>query len=140
MRAVIDTNVLISGFINSRSSPAKVVDLWIAGKFEPVVCRGIIEEYSTVLIRDKFSVLGSVEERLDALSKLLSLGHVVLVDPQQKLDVIKDDPKDNIFLECAVEGRCKFIVSGDRHLLDLKEYTAIKIVDAREFLNLIQTF
>ena len=83
MRAVIDTNILISGFISSKSYPAKVVDLWVTGNFEPVVSKEIIAEYSVVLIRDKFSVLGSVEQRLDLLTRLLSLPNVVLVTPQQ---------------------------------------------------------
>ncbi|MBM7581960.1 putative PIN family toxin of toxin-antitoxin system [Caldicoprobacter guelmensis] len=137
MRAVIDTNVLISGFISNKGFSVKVIDLWVTGQFEPVVCKEIIEEYSAVLIRGKFSVLGSIEERLDALTKLLCLEHVVFIEPQQDFDVIKDDPKDNLFLACALEGNCKFILSGDRHLLDLKEYTGIKIVDAKEFLSLI---
>lgn len=137
MRAVIDTNVLISGFISNRSYSAKVIDLWVTGKFEPVVCKEIIEEYSAVLVRDKFSVLGSIEERLDVLTKLLCLDHVIFIELQQQVDVITDDPKDNIFLECAVEGNCKFIVSGDRHLLNLKEYSGIKIVNTGDFLSVL---
>jgi putative PIN family toxin of toxin-antitoxin system len=135
MRAVIDTNILISGFISSKSYPAKVVDLWVTGNFEPVVSKEIIAEYSVVLIRDKFSVLGSVEQRLDLLTRLLSLPNVVLVTPQQKVNIVKNDPKDNIFLECALEGRCKYIVSGDQHLREIKEYREIKILEPCEFVD-----
>lgn len=71
MRAVIDTNVLISGFISSKSFPAKVLDFWVLDKFEPVVSSDIIKEYSVVLTRDKFSVLGSIEERLNLLDMFL---------------------------------------------------------------------
>jgi len=136
MRAVIDTNILISGLISKKSFPAKVLDFWILNKFEPVVSSEIIKEYGDVLTRDKFSVLGSIEERLTLLSRLLSLEQVILVNPQQKIDVIKDDPKDNIFLECAAAGGCKFIVSGDQHLLQLKEHRGIKIVTAGKFISL----
>jgi hypothetical protein len=71
MRVVIDTNVLISGFISSKSSPAKVLDFWVSDEFEPVVSSDIIKEYSVVLTRDKFSVLGSIEERLNLLDMFL---------------------------------------------------------------------
>lgn len=138
MRAVIDTNILISGFISKRSYPAKVLDYWILNKISPVVSREIVEEYANVLARDKFSVLGSTEERLNLLHRILSLDWVVFVYPQQKIDVIKDDPKDNIFLECAIEGNCEFVVSGDQHLLQLKEYRNIKIIKAEEFINLLK--
>ena len=138
MRAVIDTNILISGFISKRSYPAKVLDYWILNKISPVVSREIVEEYANVLARDKFSVLGSTEERLNLLHRILSLDWVVFVYPQQKIDVIKDAPKDNIFLECAIEGNCEFVVSGDQHLLQLKEYRNIKIIKAEEFINLLE--
>jgi hypothetical protein len=97
MLAVIDTNVLISGFISNKSFPAKVLDFWVLDKFKPVVSSEIIKEYSAVLIRNKFSVLGSIEERLDLLGRLLSFDQVILVNPQQKINAIKDDPRDNIF-------------------------------------------
>ncbi|WP_425274152.1 PIN domain-containing protein [Thermoanaerobacter siderophilus] len=57
--------------------------------------------------------------------------------PKQKIEVIKEDPKDNIFLECALEGSCDFIVTGDNHLLQLKEYKNIKIVKAEEFVTIL---
>jgi hypothetical protein len=137
MRAVIDTNVLISGLISSKSFPAKVLDFLVSGKFKPTVSSDIIKEYSAVLIRDRFLILGSVEERLDLLGELLSLDQVILAAPQQKINAIKEDQKDNIFLECALAGRCKFIVSGDQHLLQLEKYGGIKIVTAREFVDLL---
>lgn len=137
MRAVIDTNVLISGIVSKKSYPAKIINYWILNKFDPVVSPEIVEEYAEVLTRDKFSALGTVSMRLDFLNKLLSLDWVLLVYPNQKLNIIKEDPKDNIFLECAVEGECKFIVSGDHHLLQLGEYESIRIITAEEFINLL---
>ena len=136
MRAVIDTNILISGLVSKRTYPAKVLDLWIMNRFEPVISNEIVKEYSTVLVRDKFSCLGSVKERLDLLNKFLSLEHVIMAYPLQKADIIKDDPKDNIFLECSIAGNCKFVVSGDQHLLRLKEYGDTRIVTAEEFVRM----
>ena len=76
-------------------------------------------------------------ERLNLIHTMLSFEHVVLVDPKEKIRLIEDDPKDNIFIECALAGECKFIVSGDHHLLKLKEYKDIKIVTAKEFMSLV---
>lgn len=137
MRAVIDTDVLISAFISQKSYPAKVIDYWVLNKFNPVVSKEIVEEYADVLTRDKFAVFGTIERRLDLLNRLLSFDWVLFVYPKQKIEVIKEDPKDNIFLECALEGSCDFIVTGDNHLLQLKEYKNIKIVKAEEFVTIL---
>lgn len=138
MRAVIDTNVLISGFISRESYPAKLVDGWVEKRFEPVVSEEIIREYREVFARDRFSALGSVEERLKLLGTLLSFEHVVLVNPQERICMVKDDPRDDIFLECAAAGECEFIISGDQHLLKLKQYKNIKVITAKEFIELLK--
>lgn len=89
MRAVIDTNVLISGFISRESYPAKLVDGWVEKRFEPVVSEEIIREYREVFARDRFSALGSVKERLKLLGTLLSFEHVVLVNPRERICMVK---------------------------------------------------
>jgi hypothetical protein len=71
---------------------------------------------------------------MEIIKKLISLSWVSIVYPKQKIYIISD-PKDNIFLECAVESKAKFIVSGDNHLLELKEYRDIKIVTAKTFIT-----
>jgi putative PIN family toxin of toxin-antitoxin system len=138
LRAVIDTNVLISGFISRESYPAKLVDGWVEKRFEPVVSEEIIREYREVFARDRFSALGSVEERLKLLGTLLSFEHVVLVNPQERICMVIDDPRDDIFLECAAAGECEFIISGDQHLLKLKQYKNIKVITAKEFIELLK--
>ena len=60
----------------------------------------------------------------------------ILVEIPEKLDVIKDDPEDNKILEAAIEGRACFLISGDQHLLEVKEFRGIKILKPREFLNI----
>jgi predicted nucleic acid-binding protein len=58
------------------------------------------------------------------------------VSPEVRIDVVKDDPDDDRVLECAVEARADYIVSGDRHLLALESYEAIRIVSPRQFVQL----
>lgn len=134
MRVVVDTNVLISGLISHKSYPAKVIDAWISGLFVPVICREIVHEYSTVLVRAKFSTLGSPTTRLTLLRKLLELPGVKSVDIDNNLAVIQDDPKDNIFLECALNGNAKILISGDGHLLKLGILKDIRIITAEKFI------
>jgi predicted nucleic acid-binding protein len=58
------------------------------------------------------------------------------VKVSRRITVIDDDPDDDKFIECAVASRAGFIVSGDKHLLKLKEYKGIKIMKAADFLSL----
>ena len=57
-----------------------------------------------------------------------------------KVSEIKQDPEDNKFLACALEGEAAYIVSGDNHLLKLKHYKGIQIVTARSFLEIIKNY
>ncbi|KAB2940879.1 putative toxin-antitoxin system toxin component, PIN family [Candidatus Methanoperedens sp. BLZ2] len=59
-----------------------------------------------------------------------------VVNPEIKIDAIKADPDDNMILECAVTSGASYIVSGDKHLLDLKEYGMIKIITPKAALDL----
>ena len=61
-----------------------------------------------------------------------------LVEPKNKVNAIKEDHMDNIVLETALEGKADYIISGDGHLLKLKEFKGTKIVNSKEFLDLIQ--
>lgn len=60
-----------------------------------------------------------------------------VVNPGIKLDVIKSDPDDNKILECAVACGAEYLVSGDAHLLGLKEYTGIKIITPKAALDIL---
>jgi putative PIN family toxin of toxin-antitoxin system len=57
----------------------------------------------------------------------------ILVEPKERMEVVKDDPKDNMFVEAAVVGKADYIVSQDKHLLKLEEVKGIKMVSPEEF-------
>jgi putative PIN family toxin of toxin-antitoxin system len=139
MRAVVDTNVLISGFLSRSSFPAKIVDGWVFHLFTPVVLPELMQEYTTVLARNKFSILGPLKKRMLILQGLLSLPWVVMVYPEEKVELISADKKDNMFLECALAGSASVIISGDAHLLGLNTFRGIQIFSAREFVQKIET-
>jgi len=62
-----------------------------------------------------------------------------LAVPKRKVNVVKQDPDDNKFIEAALEGEADYIVTQDRHLLKLKEFEGIKIVTPEEFLRILKT-
>ena len=83
-----------------------------------------------VLGYEKFGL--SPQEIIPFLRNLRN--HAIHVETKSEVHVVTADPTDNIFLECALDGGADFLISGDRHLLDIKVYKGIKIVRASEFL------
>jgi len=129
-KVVLDTNVIISG-LNFRGNPRKILDLIRGEQIELYLSPFILEEVRGIL-KEKFSW---DEERIQtAIEKLKA----ALVKPEKNISVIKKDEDDNRILECAVEGKVKYIVSGDKqHILPLKEYQGIKILSPAQFLKII---
>ena len=135
MKVVIDTNVLISGIISTQSPPACIIDLWVSNKITVCVSSEIIEEYLSVLLRPKFARVGTPQERYKLVSQLVELGNTLIINPDFKLNIITDDPDDNIILECAAEAGAEVVISGDDHLLSLSAYEGIPILTPAEYLQ-----
>jgi uncharacterized protein len=131
LSVVLDTNVIVSGLNFPTSNPAKILLLAASGEIANFTSRHIGNETRRILI-DKFFWTHEEAEAAEVWLKTFSK----LVNPENRISVIGDDP-DNRILECAVEGRADFIISGDHHLTDLKNYQGIKIVAPSTFLALI---
>lgn len=127
-RVVLDTNVFLSAFTFG-GKPEAVFEMARAGRIQLVVSTPILAELASIL-SGKFSWADE-----DVREALMAVGrHADLVKPEARLRVLDDDA-DNRILECAVEGRADWIVSGDRHLLDLKEFRGIRIIGVSGFLS-----
>ena len=61
-----------------------------------------------------------------------------LVKPRKKLNAVKEDPTDNKIIECAIEGKADYIVSGDNHLLKLEKFEEVKIIKASRMLEILE--
>lgn len=135
LRIVADTNIYISALF-WRGNPNRLIRLCYEGKAKLVVSRNIIEELERIFLTDeKFKMV-----RDDvALNTEIILSNAELVEPNFTLNVIKDDPDDDRILECAVEGKAKYLVSGNKHLLNLKEFQGIKILTARQMLEILES-
>lgn len=128
-RVVLDTHVLISSLWDGL--PGRLIHLWQGGKIHVLLSAPILEEYLAVLAR-----FDPGEEELDRFAALLGQSHLTeWVSPQEKVSAVVEDPSDNRFLECAVMGKANALVSGDRHLLKLKQFEKIPILSPRTFLS-----
>lgn len=136
IRAVVDTNVLISGATGS-TTPAQVIDGWRQNKYILVTSPQLIAEVNEVIRRPEIIRQFNLSESLiSGFVGTLSTRAYVTPGTLQ-LDVIKEDPPDNQVLSAAVEGSADYIVSGDKDLLRLGQYQDIAILKPIDFLDRI---
>ncbi len=126
---VLDTNVLISSLWGG--TPKKIIDLWKKSKLKLLVSDEIVSEYNVVLKRFQFPNEFYVEF-LDVLSNSEC---TIRVNPHKNFYLIKDDPADNKFLDCAFKGHADYIISGDKHLKCLKKFEGIEILSPSLFIK-----
>jgi uncharacterized protein len=129
MRAVADTNVLISGLLFG-GLPRTFINHGTANGFTLVTSEELLDELSETLA-NKFHFDGT--DTMLFLERIRQIAQIAR--PHFRLDAVPDDPDDNRVLECAVAGGAEFIVSGDKHLLRLGSYEGIVIVTVRQFLQ-----
>lgn len=136
-KLVLDTNTYISGFLWG-GNEAELIRKIESGKASSFISREILEEVDEVLRRDKFvEVLKVANTTADeVLSKIVSLSTIV-IGPKLEENVVKEDKKDDKFIECALNAKAGIIVSGDDHLLKLKQYKNIRIMITSDALKLL---
>ena len=130
MKVTVDTNFLISATQWDYSVAHKLLKRIILSDAKIFTTQDILNETVEVLERD-FEY--SKNEATNIIKKILLFAK--LIEPKQKINVIKDDPDDNKVIECAVESFSNYIITYDRHLLKLKEYKGIKIVKPEEIFK-----
>lgn len=132
MRVLVDTNVLVSGIFFRPSNPGKVIDLWWEHKFDLVTSEPVYLEVEDTFrkIAKKIGTKPAFIVKLD--ETLREYADFVSVIP--KVDICRD-PKDNLILDTALQGKVDYIVSGDKDLLVLKKYKGISILTPKEFLK-----
>lgn len=131
IRGVLDTNTLISALLFSGTA-SRLVPLWQSRRITVLVSKEILQEYLRVLAYPKFQ-LGDHEIRALVEEELLPFAETIRV--RRRLAVVRRDPEDDKFLECAVAGRAEYLVTGDRDLRELGSYRGITILTVGEFLE-----
>jgi predicted nucleic acid-binding protein len=167
VRAVTDTNVLVSGLLVAEGPPREVLDAWLDGRFTLVTSPYQLEEVTHVLAYPRVAERIRLEpaELAAILSGLMTLTVVTTGQPRRpslaaarrlsgappggtprsddwrggdlQRPGITRDPKDDAIVACAEEGSAEYIVSGDHDLLLLGEYRAIRVLTPRQFLELL---
>jgi len=129
VRVVVDTNILVSALIN-RGKPKKLV-LKLLEEHTVILSRQMLAELADVLTRDKFAVKTAQVDRFLAVLVRKSK----IVTPSSRFKIIREDPDDDVVLNTAYAGKAEYIVTGDRHLLALKEFKRTKIVKVNQMLE-----
>lgn len=137
MIVVLDTNVIISALLSAEGPPAQIIDLWEAGVFDAAISTPLLDELKRAL--DYPQVKKFQKMTPDEINTLLGRWSTlsVYVEPEVALEVVEDDPDDNRVLECAVAAKANYIISGDKHLLDLGEYRGIEVLPPAGFIVLL---
>jgi putative PIN family toxin of toxin-antitoxin system len=132
VRIVIDTNIWVSGLL-WRGRPWKLLCLAEAGKVELCMAPAMLDELAKVLsyerLQPRLEQLGLTPAELVAYALDLASIFEVPGGPS----IVVADPDDDIFLRCAIAASAACVVSGDHHLLELKEYAGIPILMIRDF-------
>jgi len=128
MNIVFDTNALLSATLWNNSEAQKLLFKLIDLDAKLYITMPMITEYQKVMQRDfKFTH----QETIEAVTKILKIFQ--LVTPKEKIDIIKDDPTDNMIIECAVCANAQYIITYDKHLLQIKKFRNIQILLPKEF-------
>jgi hypothetical protein len=137
VRAVIDTNLLVSGLLVAEGPPRRVLDAWLDGRFTLVTSPYPLEEVTHVLAYPRVAERIRLEpaELAAILSGLLTLA--VVTPGQLQRPGVTRDPKDDAIVACAEEGEAAYIVSGDHDLLSVDAYRGIQALTPRQFLEVI---
>lgn len=136
MRAVLDTNVVISGLL-WKSSPRQVLDAARDQRLTLYTSSLLLDELAEVLARPHLApfITASRSSPELLMRQYAMLAQVVI--PAQINRVVEKDADDDAVIACALAAQADWIVSGDAHLLNLKHYQGIRIIDAAEAMRLL---
>ena len=129
MRIVLDANIFISSFFWG-GNPRLIVERVIAGVDELFITKEILDEIEGVIGRPKFHA--DKDEINYFINSIEEIGNKVT--PKKRIKNGSKDESDNKYIECGIMANVDYIVSGDFHLLEIKRYGSIEIVNAREYL------
>lgn len=139
LKIVLDANIFISSILNPHGTPSQVIDLIEVDKLQLIISPTIITEIKRVFMSPKICKRHkkSYDEITEYLDKLFAIAQ--LTSDSFTIEGFLDDPDDNKYLECAMEGQADFIISGDQHLKILQAFQGIPIVSPDEFLQIYRS-
>ena len=132
MKIVVDANIFVSSYFWG-GNPRKILERIIAGLDELYISQEILNEINDVISRSKFHAdINEIKLYIDSIEEIANK-----IDVKKLLKTVSRDQDDDKYIECAISGDVNFIISGDIHLLEIKEYENVKIMKAKEFLDIV---
>ena len=132
MKIVLDINVYISAAILGRVCE-EIIQTCRFSDLKVFISKDIIDEIKNKLSHKFLWQDEQISLFLDSITEFCQI-----VEVEEKVNHIKNDPDDDRILECAISADCDFIISGDNHLLKLKSYEGIKILNPADFLLILR--
>jgi uncharacterized protein len=132
MRVVLDTNVILSAILFG-GKPRQILEAGIAGSIRIYTSDAPVAELHSVLQRPKFGFNSQIIQSI--VAEMTSLAE--WVEPRKHFELIDDDPPDNQVIDCAMEAEADFIISGDKHLLQLGKYGNVQILNPDNFTRVL---
>jgi putative PIN family toxin of toxin-antitoxin system len=134
LKIVLDINVLISALIKE-GKPRQLLFAIVRSNHKLITSEPILEELALVAGEPRVQKYASPQEIADFMRDIATASKIVEV--RSKFKVVEQDPSDDVVLRTAFDARAGHIVSGDRHLLELRRYRGIRIVSAGEMLRIL---
>lgn len=130
MRVILDTNVFVSGVFFT-GPPYQILKAWHDGKLKLVISPEIFEEYQRVgaALAEQFPLID-----LRRILELVTI-KVEMVHAKSLSEPVCVDPDDDKFLACALASKSRMVVSGDKHLLNVSGFRAIRVLKPRGFVD-----
>lgn len=129
MKVVIDTNVFVSSFFGG--NPKQIIDLWRNEEITLCLSHAILDEYIDVLGRIGMKDKAELEELLSLFSGGFN---ILFTTKTPKINIVKNDPDDDKFIECAAALKADVVITGDKEVLAVKGYMSIRILTPQQFL------
>lgn len=138
-RAVLDTNVIVSGLIASKGTPADLLAAWRNRRFDLVIGPVILQEIERVLRLPRLTkAYRLAPQDISDLIELLT-SRAILTPGRLTIPLTARDPEDDQILACAIEGHADYIVTGDQDLLTLERFQGIPIIPPAAFAAVLRT-
>lgn len=135
IRAVLDTNVLASGFVRPEPPPGQLLLAWRARLYLLVISEPILAELTRTFEEPYFAQHLTPSQRGNNIALLR---HEAIITPLTSLvQGVAAHREDDLVLATAVSGSVRYLVSGDRPLRKLEEYRGVSIISPREFLEVL---
>lgn len=128
LKVVLDTNIIISA-IGFGGKPRTVLLMVLGKKIHAITTPLLLAELEDVVYKKFPKLAVNFKKIVKKLKKSF-----IIVQPTKTLQIVRDTDNDRV-IEAAIKGKCRYIITGDKDLLELNSFENIQIVTAEQFLS-----